>query len=204
MKTKQIEVQKLTEAMKTREAELARIEANYEALKQDEDLKARTMRLCPHCGVACEKTDGCNSMTCGKDASDKGGKTHFAKGCGKGFSWDKAKPYTAGVGAKKGLPNELKDLKVDEIEEIKHHIDHAKEIERPCNCCIQPIVGPRFSCINCPKGLDVCMTCCDFITANNTAARGPDPALSSRNGGDMAAAAEHSSHHIFVIYLQPS
>ncbi len=205
MKTKQIEVQeKLTEAMKTREAELARIEANYAALKQDEEEKARIMRKCPHCGVAFQKLDGCSSITCGKDASDKGGKTHFVKGCFKQFDMSQSLPYTAGVGEKKGLPNELKDLKVDEIEEIKHHIDHDKEFERHCQCCRQPIVGPRFSCINCPKGLDVCMTCCDFITVNNTSARGPDSAQSSSNGGDMAAAAEHSSHHIFMIFLQPS
>ena len=203
-KQQEVVQEKYTSAVQERERELAIIENNYQALKQDEELKARSMRLCPHCGVAFQKTDGCDSMTCGKDASDKGGKTHYIKGCFKRFNMNDSLPYTAGIEEKRGLPNELKDLQIEEIEETRHYIDCDKEFSRTCQCCCQPIVGPRFTCVNCLTGLDVCMTCCDFIIANNTTARGPDPTSSSSKGGNMEAAAMHSRQHIFIVYLEPT
>lgn len=53
------------------------------------------MRHCPHCGLIALKTDGCDSVTCGADAPDKGGIRHSDQGCGKNFQWDKARRYKA-------------------------------------------------------------------------------------------------------------
>ena len=39
----------------------------------DEAWKESHCKVCPHCGKVVYKVDGCNSMTCGRDASDKVG-----------------------------------------------------------------------------------------------------------------------------------
>jgi hypothetical protein len=57
--------------------------------------KADHQKHCPHCGLLAQWTDGCSSMTCGRDASDKGGAIHSVLGCGKQFSWDTAPRYQA-------------------------------------------------------------------------------------------------------------
>lgn len=38
-------------------------------------------RLCPHCNKTVYRTDGCASMTCGRDASDKGGGNRQVRYC---------------------------------------------------------------------------------------------------------------------------
>jgi len=43
--------------------------------------KAEHVRFCPHCGLQCLRTDGCDSVTCGRDAEDKGHKIQYGKGC---------------------------------------------------------------------------------------------------------------------------
>ena len=67
----------------------------FRVLRLDEQYKADHQRHCPHCGLLAQWTDGCNQMTCGRDAADKGGKVHSQLGCGKNFNWDTARRYKA-------------------------------------------------------------------------------------------------------------
>ncbi len=53
-------------------SEVAAAKKNYDILVQDEMMKARTCKLCPHCNKIVWKLEGCDSMTCGRDAADKG------------------------------------------------------------------------------------------------------------------------------------
>jgi hypothetical protein len=46
---------------------------SFADLEADETWKEENCRLCPHCSKPIFKVDGCNSVTCGRDASDKGG-----------------------------------------------------------------------------------------------------------------------------------
>ncbi len=47
----------------------------------DERYKAENVRYCPHCGLQCLRTDGCDIVICGRDAEDKGHQIQYGKGC---------------------------------------------------------------------------------------------------------------------------
>lgn len=47
--------------------------ARFKDLEADEAWKEANCKLCPHCGKTVYRVDGCSSMTCGRDAADKGG-----------------------------------------------------------------------------------------------------------------------------------
>lgn len=66
------------------------------------------------------KVDGCDSMTCGRDASDKGG-GNKQDGCGKGFRWPSAKPYKR-ASEEARLPKTLADVDPDRARETVHHL----------------------------------------------------------------------------------
>ena len=53
----------------------------YADVLADERYKAKNVRYCPHCGLQCLRTDGCDTVTCGRDAEDKGHKIQYGKGC---------------------------------------------------------------------------------------------------------------------------
>ena len=74
------------EADAKRNEELRR---RYEELKADEELKAKTCRLCPHCKRVVQHMGGCSSMICGQNYH--GGDQQ--SGCGKSFDWSQALPY---------------------------------------------------------------------------------------------------------------
>ena len=73
----------------TLSVEAAAAIVRYDSMLLDEKLKEATVRLCPHCAVQCVKTDGCDTMHCGRDAPDKGHKVWYSKGCGKSFEFSK-------------------------------------------------------------------------------------------------------------------
>lgn len=62
-------------------------------VQADERYKAANVRYCPHCGLQCLRTDGCDTVTCGRDAEDKGHKIQYGKGCMKKFNWETAARY---------------------------------------------------------------------------------------------------------------
>eukprot|EP00750_Incisomonas_marina_P029500 INCI7186.4.p1 GENE.INCI7186.4~~INCI7186.4.p1 ORF type:complete len:576 (+),score=95.25 INCI7186.4:291-2018(+) len=64
--------------------------------ERDELWKAKNCKLCPHCKKVVHKVDGCDSMTCGRDADDKGG-GNKQNGCGQRFRWNTAPPYEPGA-----------------------------------------------------------------------------------------------------------
>lgn len=135
-------------------SEVAAARRNYDILVQDEQSKAQTCKLCPHCKKIVWKLDGCNSMTCGRDASDKGG-GNVQNGCGKGFNWLEAKPYQPNIGTAP-TAQELKIAPPQEAQKVRHEIYAGQE--RFCDICHEPIVGPLIKCLNCPA-FYYCLKC---------------------------------------------
>jgi hypothetical protein len=121
-------------------------------LQQDEAYKEANCRLCPHCGKAVAKIDGCDSMTCGQDYH--GGNKQA--GCGKGFNWSTARPYIRPGDAAR-LPRTFEEVGAVDPTALRHHLADGS-VQR-CDACRTEIAGPRFSCIHCPGGLDVCVAC---------------------------------------------
>ena len=58
-----------------------------------------------------------------------------------------------------------------------------------CDVCKEPIKGPRFSCIHCLHGLNLCLECEGAITNEN------DPQKRFEN---------HTPRHIFQIFFETS
>jgi hypothetical protein len=157
--------------------------SRFEELEADEAWKEANCRLCSQCGRAVFKVDGCSTMTCGRDAADKGGGNR-QDGCGKTFSWTTAKPYARSGGDTARLPKSLADVDPDHAREVKHHLvvtDDAGVLLAPrlnpaldkqtsgqyrlkCEVCALDIVGPRFACCHCPPpGLDCCLACSEDV-----------------------------------------
>ena len=78
------------------------------------------MRHCPHCGLELEvyRTDGCSSVYCGRDASDKGNALHSNLGCGEQFNWHTARHYKAKVTAFETRITDLDASDLDDAEAI--------------------------------------------------------------------------------------
>ncbi|CAF1135239.1 unnamed protein product [Rotaria sp. Silwood1] len=127
----------------------------YDELKADEDLKAKSCRLCPHCKRIVERVAGCSSMICGRNYH--GGDQQ--SGCGKNFNWDTAEPYIPSMNAA--------------AEKIKNDLPHPKNKHRVvhkgirCNGCNDEIEGIRFDCIHC-SSLNYCEKCEQRCTLNHS------------------------------------
>jgi regulator of protease activity HflC (stomatin/prohibitin superfamily) len=134
--------------------EIAAAKRNYDILVQDEQGKAQSCKLCPYCGKIVWKLDGCNSMTCGRDASDKGG-GNVQNGCGKQFNWGTAASYVPNIG-QAPTPQELRVAAPQEAQKVKHEIFAGES--RKCDICQDPIVGPLIKCLNCPA-FYYCLKC---------------------------------------------
>ena len=65
--------------------------ARFDELRKMERWKEQHCRHCPHCKRVVERTGGCTLMVCG--GNYHGGNAQ--RGCGKGFDWNRAKPYVA-------------------------------------------------------------------------------------------------------------
>ena len=157
-------------AIKATEA-LKHAEEQFKNLQQDEKWKEQHCRLCPHCGKVIYRVDGCDSMTCGRDAADKGG-GNKQDGCGKKFNWKQAKKYKRGAD-KAHLPKGLDQVDMELAKEIYHYLirpenlGNGEKIEtyrRLCDKCQEPIKGPRFACIHCPHQLNLCIGCQGKLT----------------------------------------
>lgn len=139
----------------------------FAELQQDEAWKEANCKICPHCGKTVYKVDGCSSMTCGRDARDKGG-GNKQDGCGNTFDWRKAAAYVRDSADQARLPKSIKDVDPDAAGEVLHHLFipedsevHSDLLTIKCDVCLKDIVGPRFSCINCFPGLECCIACSD-------------------------------------------
>lgn len=109
--------------------------------------------------------DGCDAMTCGRDAADKGGGNQ-QDGCGQRFDWSRAQRYKRGDD-KAQLPRGLDSVDPASAPKQKHHIlsteNHLVRADSmpyriKCSACTEDIVGPLFSCINC-YGWNCCIDC---------------------------------------------
>eukprot|EP00943_MAST-04B_sp_MAST-4B-sp1_P006091 g6091.t1 len=179
-------------ALKAMEA-LKHAEEQFKNLQQDETWKEQHCRLCPHCRKVVYRVDGCNSMTCGRDAADKGG-GNKQDGCGKKFNWNQAKKYKRGAD-KAHLPKGLEQVDMELAKEIFHYLIRPENLKageqietyrRPCDNCKKAIKGPRFACIHCPHQLNICIDCQVKLTDGNTTI----PC--------------HTQDHIFQIFFEPS
>lgn len=139
--------------------------------------------MCPNCDRVVYRVDGCASMTCGRDASDKGG-GNAQDGCGKFFNWSTAKPYVSrGQNAHK--PQIMANADLQRVQGAEHFMAD-QDTRLKCMLCKQDIHGPRFSCVNCPgKGLELCLDC--------------------SNKDEIYYVSEfHKSDHQFKIHLEDS
>ena len=98
------------------------------------------MRHCPHCGLEVYHTDGCSSVYCGRDASDKGNNATSATclGCGEQFNWDTARHYKAKVTA---CEPRITDLDASDLD--------AAEVGHPAAAAPVPTV-PDGACVRAP------------------------------------------------------
>ncbi|CAF3863986.1 unnamed protein product [Rotaria sp. Silwood1] len=115
----------------------------YEELKADEELKAKTCRLCPHCKRVVQHMGGCSSMICGQNYH--GGDQQ--SGCGKNFDWDQALPYIP-------IVNTVQ-------EQMKSALENQQRVVHTgirCKNCHKEIEGIRFDCIHC-HSLNYCEIC---------------------------------------------
>ena len=90
--------------------------------EQDEAWKESHCKTCPHCGKVVYKVDGCDSMTCGRDASDKGG-GNKQDGCGKAFRWNQAPAYKRPdqLASQNIGPQRIEDVDANVVKQVRHH-----------------------------------------------------------------------------------
>lgn len=150
----------------------------FEEAQQDEAWKEKNCKMCPSCSRVVYKIDGCNSMTCGRDAPDKGS-GNVQDGCGHKFNWRTAPPYTRTAGDTARLPRSLSEVDPERAREVKHHIMpiptsdtagdggggewqvmrfESSNFRLKCEHCTKDIIGPLFRCIHCPH-FNVCIAC---------------------------------------------
>jgi len=123
----------------------------HEDLVQDENYKASTCKLCPHCQRVVNKLSGCDLMVCGRNYH--GG--DIQNGCGKQFNWNSAPSYVANYGEKKTV-HELDIQAPIQTQREEHFV--CEGVPMTCDECKQPIVGPRIQCLNCPE-YNHCLSC---------------------------------------------
>ena len=173
---------KVYEADKSRvEAEKKQLEVVAQQAAADEAYKAANCKNCPSCGRIVMKMEGCDSMKCGQDYH--GGNKQM--GCGADFRWSTAPAYQAqDVQPRQVVFNR------EQPQQMLHKWQVCQGEDLPCDACAGPIVGPKFTCINCPS-MNICATC---------EALGPQ-ALQTRLNPQF-----HSTHkmgHLFVVEMPP-
>eukprot|EP01043_Picozoa_sp_COSAG02_P017904 COSAG02_NODE_822_length_16778_cov_4.476168_8_plen_1538_part_00 len=150
-----------------RQAEITRLQQRHREHLQDEQYKAAHCRRCPHCDKVIQKLEGCSTITCGRDAQDKGGGNR-QDGCGRQFDFNlctdrctkpcsmpliHAKPYIVDAGNVR-LPPAL-----SEPEKIQGH-PHMWGPGDPktCSQCNSAIEGLMFECVHCVE-FRLCLDC---------------------------------------------
>jgi ribosomal protein L34E len=128
-------------------------ERNWDLLVADENYKASRCRRCPQCNRVIERigecafhhwlvrgggrglrgscvitTDGCDTMVCGQNAH--GG--NIQNGCGFGFNWNEAGPYSADIGKREEI-KQFAEIPPSEISRVKHQIVEGQFIK--CDIC---------------------------------------------------------------------
>ena len=144
----------------------------FDETQKDEEWKERNCKVCPNCARLVNKLDGCDSMTCGRDAPDKGG-GNAQDGCGATFNWSAAPQYKRKASDTARLPKTLADIDPTLASEVKHHImavadggttagvimrADSSDFRLKCSHCAHEIVGPLFRCIHC-RDFSVCIDC---------------------------------------------
>jgi len=144
---------KLLSVRKARSTEAKEARERYQQLVLDEKYKAKTCKMCPHCGRVIEKLSGCDHMVCGTDAS--GGNAQ--KGCGKRFSWNSAPKYAANVGGV-GAPSSSNLAAPSRDPKLLHEHMLCEGVPLCCDLCQNAIVGARLKCLHCVS-FNMCLTC---------------------------------------------
>mmetsp|Transcript_8402 Transcript_8402/g.23684 ORF Transcript_8402/g.23684 Transcript_8402/m.23684 type:complete len:567 (-) Transcript_8402:143-1843(-) len=109
-------------------------------LERDEVWKEKNLRLCPKCGRGIEKTGGCSSMVCGRNAD--GG--NIQDGCGHNFTWSQAKPY--------------KRVRWDEHLKTNQGGSSSGDERWLCDRCRNDIKDTRLQCLHC-RVFNLCIFC---------------------------------------------
>lgn len=135
----------LKKAIASRKVELMK---RIEEFQQDEKWKQAHLRLCPQCNRPIEKTEGCDSMICGRNYH--GGDVQ--DGCGASFSWVSALPYQAKL--------DLSAFRTVDVRKVDNaDVNRSKESHHvKCSLCCNDICGYRFTCIHCER-FSVCEAC---------------------------------------------
>ena len=170
------------------EADKARVEAEKRQLEvvaqqaaADEAYKAQNCKMCPSCGRIVQKTGGCDSMVCGQDAH--GGNKQ--QGCGHSFSWPSAPAYRA----QDVQPRQIQ-FNREQPQQMIHRWLLCPDQDQNCDACAGPIVGPKFTCINC-ESLTICATCESL---------GPQALQGRLNKANFGA---HATSHTFMVEMPP-
>jgi len=117
-----------------------------------EDEKAKTCKRCPHCNRVVVRTEGCDSMICGKDYH---GESKIIQGCGQNFYWTEAPEYQIPQPSENVITQLLEQAvqrssRSNARNPFQHHI--------PCRVCGNQITGLKFGCVLCPD-FQVCEEC---------------------------------------------
>ena len=167
------------------EAERRQLEAVARAAAADEAYKAQNCKLCPNpeCRRIVVKLEGCDLMKCGEDWH--GGNKQ--NGCGLGFRWLQAPAYQA---------QDVKPRQIQFNRERPQDIMYTWQLfegqDLLCDACAQPIVGPKFTCINC-QSLTICVACESL---------GPQ-ALQVRLKLKPQFYGSHKTGHLFMMEMPP-
>eukprot|EP01065_Artemidia_motanka_P037943 TRINITY_DN46829_c0_g1_i1.p1 TRINITY_DN46829_c0_g1~~TRINITY_DN46829_c0_g1_i1.p1 ORF type:complete len:962 (+),score=210.31 TRINITY_DN46829_c0_g1_i1:70-2955(+) len=143
-----------TEVDPEQRRQAAEARSAFDAMIKDEQFKMQNCRVCPFCGRTAQKIDGCDSITCGRDAPDKGG-GNVQHGCGRLFVFSRAPPYRP----------KLSDDDLRRGQEAPTAA--AASVVHPGTTCAvcsaSPIRGIRVECIHCrPELSSRCVDCdCD-------------------------------------------
>jgi hypothetical protein len=100
-------------------------------------------------------------MRCGTDAD---GGANRQRGCGKQFMWSQAKPYEADL--RNAAADDYGTNAEGEAGRDRRMRRDAGEMHElmpgtplPCDGCGEQLVGPRWQCIHCEGGVDLCIGC---------------------------------------------
>jgi hypothetical protein len=171
------------------EADKARVDAEKKLLEvvaqqaaKDEEYKAQHCKMCPNCGRIVEHMGGCAAMVCGQDYH--GGNNQM--GCGHSFRWPDAPAYKA----QDVQPRQI-EFNKERPQQIIHRWQVYEGQDLNCDACAGPIIGPKFTCVNC-QSLTICATCESL---------GPQALQSRLNKAFFGA---HQTNHTFMVEMPPA
>jgi hypothetical protein len=127
-------------------------------LEADEAWKQERLRCCPKCTRAVEKIDGCDGVTCGRNAHPEWQGTNQQDGCGHSFNFAAAPRYVASTAHFD--PNMPAFDKQAPLTPEQQAVDHGEYML--CDMCHNRIFGLRFLCMHCPF-FHVCSHCEDRL-----------------------------------------